>query len=84
MSFFGVLASFSIFRVCVVFATVLANSLQYRKGDLGPTGRIWPITACRRKAVSVAIGDVRRLNNGIDGGAVERQGPGTWVESYPL
>ena len=30
------------------------------------------------------IGDVRRLNNGIDGWAVERQGPETWVESYPL
>lgn len=30
------------------------------------------------------IGDVCRLNNGIDGGAVERQGPETWVESYPL
>jgi hypothetical protein len=25
------------------------------------------------------IGDVRRLNNGIDGWAVERQGPETWV-----
>ena len=30
------------------------------------------------------IDDVRRLNNGIDGGAVERQGPETWVENYPL
>ncbi|MFJ5239683.1 hypothetical protein ACIP86_23640 [Pseudomonas neuropathica] len=37
----------------------------------------WPIAAGSIRP----IGDVRRLNNGIDGGAFEHQGPETWARA---